>query len=193
MNVHESIIAAQKQLSETGIAKARKNAGQGFNFRGIDDALQALSPVLTSCGLYISPSVRNRTVAERKTQKGGELYFVTVDVEFTVTAADGTSIKAQTIGEAMDSADKATNKAMSAAYKYMAFMLFCIPIEGIPDADSSEDLPPLPKIALDARSEAMKGTAAYQAFWMSLTPYERSTIGTDEHAQNKEVAKRVDG
>ena len=35
----------------------------------------------------------------------------------------------------MDSGDKATNKAMSAAYKYAMFQTFCIPVEGTPDAD----------------------------------------------------------
>jgi hypothetical protein len=36
----------------------------------------------------------------------------------------------------MDSGDKATNKAMSAAYKYAAFQIFAIPTEGNPDADA---------------------------------------------------------
>jgi hypothetical protein len=36
----------------------------------------------------------------------------------------------------MDSADKATNKAMSAAYKYAAFQAFAIPTEGDNDADA---------------------------------------------------------
>jgi hypothetical protein len=36
----------------------------------------------------------------------------------------------------MDSGDKASNKAMSAAYKYAAFQAFCIPTEGDNDADS---------------------------------------------------------
>jgi hypothetical protein len=40
-------------------------------------------------------------------------------------------------GEAMDSGDKATNKAMSAAYKYMAMQEFCIPTEGDNDADAA--------------------------------------------------------
>ena len=40
-------------------------------------------------------------------------------------------------GEAMDSGDKATNKAMSAAYKYAAFQAFCIPTEGDNDADKT--------------------------------------------------------
>jgi hypothetical protein len=36
----------------------------------------------------------------------------------------------------MDSGDKATNKAMSAAYKYAAFQAFSIPTEGDNDADA---------------------------------------------------------
>src|SRR3546814_8730156 len=41
-----------------------------------------------------------------------------------------------TFGEAKDMADKATNKAMSAAYKDAAFMTFAIPVEGEEDADA---------------------------------------------------------
>jgi hypothetical protein len=41
------------------------------------------------------------------------------------------------IGEAMDSGDKSSNKAMSAAYKYAAFQAFCIPTEGDNDADAT--------------------------------------------------------
>ena len=37
----------------------------------------------------------------------------------------------------MDSGDKATNKAMSAAYKYAALQTFCIPTEGDNDADAT--------------------------------------------------------
>jgi hypothetical protein len=38
-------------------------------------------------------------------------------------------------GEAMDSGDKATNKAMSAAYKYACFQAFSIPTESRDDED----------------------------------------------------------
>jgi len=37
----------------------------------------------------------------------------------------------------MDSGDKSSNKAMSAAYKYAAFLMFCIPTEGDNDADQT--------------------------------------------------------
>jgi len=38
----------------------------------------------------------------------------------------------------MDSGDKATNKALSIAYKYMAFQLFAIPIDEDPDRHTHE-------------------------------------------------------
>ena len=42
----------------------------------------------------------------------------------------------KTFGEAMDSGDKATNKAMSAAYKYAALQAFAIPTEGDNDTEN---------------------------------------------------------
>jgi hypothetical protein len=62
---------------------------------------------------------------------------VTVEAEFDfVCAEDGSKHTVKTFGEAMDSGDKATNKAMSAAYKYAAFQAFAIPTEGDNDADA---------------------------------------------------------
>ena len=51
-----------------------------------------------------------------------------------VAAADGSHHTVETFGEAADRSDKATSKAMSAAYKY-AIQAFCIPVRGLPDAD----------------------------------------------------------
>lgn len=53
-----------------------------------------------------------------------------VKAEFDFVATeDGSKHTVETYGEAMDSSDKATNKAMSIAYKYAAFQAFCIPTE----------------------------------------------------------------
>ena len=65
------------------------------------------------------------------------MFYVTVEAEFDlVSADDGSKHTIRTFGEAMDSGDKATNKAMSAAFKYAAFQAFCIPTEGDNDADA---------------------------------------------------------
>lgn len=137
MKVYQAIKNVAAAMSHDGISKARKNTQQGYNFRGIDDVLNALSSALVEAGLLILPRVINRTVTERETKNGGALFYVTVQVEFDlVSAEDGSKHTVATYGEAMDSADKATNKAMSAAYKYLALLTFCIPTEASPDTDA---------------------------------------------------------
>jgi hypothetical protein len=140
--VYSSINAVAAKLGAEGISKDRKNQQQGFNYRGIEDVYAALSVALAEYQLVIIPRVISRTCVEREAKNGGALFNVTVHTEFdVVSATDGSRHMASTFGEAMDSADKATNKAMSVAYKMMAFQLFCIPVEGQdmdPDATTHE-------------------------------------------------------
>lgn len=137
MKVYQAIGAVSRALSKGGISKDRKNAQQGYNFRGIDDVLNSLSAALVDAGLVILPRCTHREVVERTTAKGGALFNVTCAVEFDlVSVEDGSKHTVCTYGEAMDSADKATNKAMSAAYKYLALLVFCIPTETTPDTDA---------------------------------------------------------
>jgi hypothetical protein len=136
-DVYTRIAAVSAELSKDGISKSRKNQAQGYSFRGIDEVLNALAPLLAKHGLVILPRILSRECTEREAKSGGVLFSVTVSAAFDfVAASDGSSHTVQTFGEAMDSADKATNKAMSAAYKYAAFLAFCIPTEGDNDADA---------------------------------------------------------
>lgn len=139
MHVYEAIAAITASLSKVGIAKGRKTqqgGGASFAFRGIDDVLNALSPLLAEHKLCIFPRITNRASVERQTKSGGAVFYTTVSAAFDfVSAVDGSKHTAETIGEAMDSGDKSTNKAMSIAYKYAVFLTFCVPIEGTPDAD----------------------------------------------------------
>jgi hypothetical protein len=138
MKVYQAINAVQADLSKTGISKDRKNDQQGYKFRGIDDVFNALSPLLAAHKLCILPRVVSRDVVERTNAKGTALFYVTVGVEFDfVSSEDGTKHTVVTYGEAMDSGDKATNKAMSAAYKYACMQAFSIPTEGDNDADAT--------------------------------------------------------
>lgn len=137
MSVYKAINAVQAELAQTGITKDRRNAQQGYNFRGIDDVFNALSPLLAKHGLCILPRVIEHRQTERQTAKGGTLFYTVIKAEFDfVCAEDGSKHTVTTIGEAMDSADKSSNKAMSAAYKYAAFQAFSIPTEGDNDADA---------------------------------------------------------
>lgn len=135
--VYSSIAAVQLAMSKEGIAKGRKNQQQGYAFRGIDDVYAALAPHLAANGLCILPRVMARETVERQTKTGGNLFYTSLTVEFDfVAVADGSKHTVCTIGEAMDSGDKSSNKAMSAAYKYACFLAFAIPTEGDNDADA---------------------------------------------------------
>jgi len=138
MNVYKAITAVQADLAKSGIGKDSENKFDGYKFRGIDAVYNALAPLLAKHGLCILPRMLTRTCEERQSQKGGALFYVTVEAEFDmVCAEDGSKHTVRTFGEAMDRGDKATNKAMSAAYKYAAFQTFAIPTEGDNDADAS--------------------------------------------------------
>jgi len=137
MHVLEAITEVMADLAKEGISKDRRNQQQGYSFRGIDDVYNALAPILSKRKLVIIPNILDRTCEPRETAKGGTLYSVTVTVQYRVfSAVDGSEVIVRTMGEAMDSGDKATNKAMSAAYKYMAIQTFAIPTEGDNDADA---------------------------------------------------------
>jgi hypothetical protein len=138
VKVYQAINKVQAELSKAGIGKNHRNTqGAGYNFRGIDDVYNALAPMLAANGLCILPRMLTRQCEERQSKSGGALFYVTVEAEFDlVCAEDGSKHTVKTFGEAMDSGDKATNKAMSAAYKYAAFQTFSIPTAGDNDADA---------------------------------------------------------
>lgn len=138
MDVYKAINKVQADLCKSGIGKDSTNTYDNYKFRGIDAVYNALSPLLAKHDLCILPRMLSRTCEERASQKGGALFYVTVEAEFDfVSASDGSKHTVRTFGEAMDRGDKATNKAMSAAYKYAAFQTFAIPTEGDNDADAT--------------------------------------------------------
>jgi hypothetical protein len=136
--------AISNVMAEIGaIGKEKKNLQQGFMYRGIDDVMNALQPALVKHKVFIAPNVLEERRDERPSQKGGTLFYTRLDIMFKFYTYDGSFIEAKVIGEAMDSGDKATNKAMSIAYKYACFQVFCIPTEEMidPDAEIHEPAP----------------------------------------------------
>lgn len=140
MNVFKCMSAVMADIAKIGVAKNQRNTQQGFMYRGVDDVMNALAPILARHELLVVPSVIERTVTERQSKSGGALFHVLLRVRFSFIAAeDGSHHDIELIGEAMDSGDKATNKALAIAYKYACFQAFCIPLEGVdPDAEVHE-------------------------------------------------------
>jgi hypothetical protein len=133
MNIYESINAIMRNIPS--IAKDKKNTQQGYNFRGIDDMYNALNPHLAEHGVFATSEVLHTEREERTTKNGGTLLYSILTVKFTFYATDGTFVTSTMIGEAMDNGDKASNKAMSTAYKYALMQLFCIPTADVKDTE----------------------------------------------------------
>lgn len=142
--VLKAINEVQKAVSDRGIAKDRRNKEQGFNFRGIDDAISVFGPLLAARGVLLSPSYSNLRVEPRQTKSGGTTYNATVAGTFTFThMEDGSTFMAGPFyGEANDTQDKAISKATSIAERNMFFLTFVVPHEpaigGDPDEGSGE-------------------------------------------------------
>lgn len=123
------------------LTKNRKNLQQGFMFRGIDDVMNELHGHFAEQGVLVIPEVESYDVLERTTTRGGAMFVVRAFMKFHLTATDGSFVTIRNVGEAMDSGDKAMNKAMSIALKYALLQLFLIPTEEKKDPDYlSEEL-----------------------------------------------------
>ena len=184
--VYGAIARVAADISKVGIRKDHRNTQQGYAFRSIDDIYNLLGPILAQHQLVILPHVFSRELTERQTKAGTPLFAVVVGVEYRiVSAVDGSSHVVRVYGEAMDSADKATNKAMSAAYKYACIQSFAIPTEGDNDADATTpDVAqhPEPDGFADWWRELMKlsegGIAALQKEWHESPPEYRRYVQT---------------
>ena len=142
MNIFESINAIMAECP--AIAKGQKNQQQGFMYRGIDVVMNVFQPLLAKYKVFAVPEVLDSIREERQTKSGGNLIYTVLKIKYTFYAEDGSHIEATVQGEGMDSADKSGNKAMSVAYKYAMFQVFCIPTEEMkdPDAESPEESTP---------------------------------------------------
>lgn len=136
-HVYHAMSRVMQRLTIAGIGKNKRNTQQNYNFRGVDDVYDALAPILAEERLLILPRMTAISFNEKGTKSGGsqEFAYVTAEYDF-VSAFDGSKHTCTMYGEGMDSADKATNKAMTAAYKYLCFQAFSIPVSGLDDGDA---------------------------------------------------------
>lgn len=131
-------------MSKVGaIAKTKRNGSElKYAFRGIDDVYNAIHDLLADNGVFFVPTVLEHAHIERgKTKSGTTMHAAILKVKFTFYADDGSSFDAVTIGEAMDTSDKSSNKAHSGAVKNALLQVFCIQTEDLAAEDQDNDTP----------------------------------------------------
>lgn len=126
-NIYQAVNAIMQEIEAIG--KNKKNAQQGYSFRGIDDMYNALQPLFKKHAVFITSNVMESKREERLTKSGGALIYTIAKCQFKFFTTDGSFIESILEGEAMDSGDKSTNKAMSTALKYALMQMFLIPTE----------------------------------------------------------------
>lgn len=135
-SVYAAIHAISAELAQHGIAKDRVNQTDEYKYRSIDDLLDRLAPLLARHRLCVLPRALERSVIERRDDAHHLLFHACLHVAFTLTSVeDGSSHIVEAYGEALDASDKATAKAMTAAYKSAMIQTFCIPLSGSEDPD----------------------------------------------------------
>lgn len=130
-------VALSSVMEAVGAVRKRDtNSQQGFNFRGIDAVVNAVSPALREQGVVVLPKVLDvRASTVEVGQKRTLMGHVSVTVRYRFVGPDGDHLDCVTVGEAMDSGDKATAKAMSVAFRTALLQSLALPTDE-PDPDS---------------------------------------------------------
>jgi len=142
----EAVRAVMREISHIGIDKAFRNKHQNYNFRSVDQVFQTFSPILSSVGLLMIPNVESCDVSEIHPLPSADArakiqHKATVSVRYDLRLADsdpGDVISATFCGQGIDTSDKAVAQALTSAFKYAVFQIFCVPLAGCVDADADD-------------------------------------------------------
>lgn len=188
--IYKAIVAVMGEIG--AIKKERRNEQQHFLFRGIDQVMNTMKPLLAKHGIFIVPEVIDKQREERVTKGGSGLMYSILTIRYHFIADDGSEVTAVVVGEGMDSGDKASNKAMAVAFKYACFQVFCIPTEEMVLSDPDSETP---EASMNAELSAVLGRLGdaksiddLNTLWSTLEPSEQNdaTIrGMFTRAKNK--------
>lgn len=133
--VFEAWTAVMREVLSLG-KNHRVTEGGNFLYRGIDDLMNLVGPVLRKHGVTIIPTVESTSYRDVQTSKGKPSREVTVRVTYTIYGPQGDSMVGRSAGESMDFGDKGTAKAMSVAYRVFLLQSLTLPTDE-PDPDST--------------------------------------------------------
>ena len=173
--IFKKIIEVMSDINAIG--KDRRNQQQGFQFRGIDDVMNELHSSLAKCGVFVLPKVLEETRTTGKTSRGGDMFYTRLKINFGFYAEDGSHVDAVVIGEAMDTGDKASNKALSIGLKYAMLQVFCIPTEDDKDPDAVSPQPAAGTMQQQPQQKKPAAKFDFEPKGGETTPAEKKELG----------------
>jgi hypothetical protein len=144
-----AVMAEVQQVNKGGRFSA-PGAGT-YNFRGIDQVLNAVGPALRKhrvavIPVKVAPHYRDVTVGAKQTA----MRECTITVDYMIYGPRGDSMTAASAGECLDSGDKGTTKAQTVAFRNLLINGLAIPTDN-------------PNLDADQVNYQRSGTAAVEA------------------------------
>ena len=134
-------VAAMREVGHVG-KREQANMGRSgsFNFRGIDAVMNAVGPAFRKYGIFVMPELLSEEYERVPRNNGGMMVATRVRVRYHIMSETGDGeFSGTAIGEANDTADKATAKAMSVAFRTFLLQSLVLPTdEQDPDLTHNE-------------------------------------------------------
>lgn len=142
-NLYQRLLDITEEVGK--IDKTGRNTQQGYAFIEQAQVVAEVRTAMVKHGVMIMPEITDRKIdrfdVTRSSGKAGVDIHATVKSRYTVINADNPDERftcAWDGGEAIDSSDKATNKAGTASHKYFLMKLFNISDKDDPDTHTPE-------------------------------------------------------
>ena len=137
-SIHKKMAAILAEFP--AVTKDRLQPQAKYNYRGIDDALRELNPLLSKHGVYLQLVDLVPTFLDAGTTKSGNTQVRCVVVgKVRFVSDDGSYTEASLVGEGVDTGDKAMMKAQANGLKYVLWYTFCVPTDEKKDSEAFED------------------------------------------------------
>jgi hypothetical protein len=150
-------LRVRREIRAIGKGELYNALGTKFNFRGVDTVVNVFGPVTLKHGINIMSSKVEATYGEKSTKNGGKMRECSVLVTWTIMGPMGDTLTLQTMGEALDTADKSTTKAQSVALRTLLLGFGLTPThDKDPDADRHERGEAPPRTAASYRDEILE-------------------------------------
>lgn len=132
----KSLAIVKKEMPHIKKDKAAKS----YKYRGIEDVLNVLGPLLAEQEVIIKREVlSHRVQPAHATKAGTDQTQAVLHCRYTFfSCKDGSDFATESVGEGIDTLDKATAVAISNAFKYAIFEMFTIPTKEQKDSDDMQ-------------------------------------------------------
>lgn len=115
-------------LADVGpVVKNQTNTSQNYNFRGVDQVVNAVNAAFKKHRVYPTSSIMEAKFQDTHTTANKPTREVTGRVLFTFFAPDGSTTCSEVLTEALDQSDKGGPKAMSVALRICLLQMLLLP------------------------------------------------------------------